>query len=575
MEGRNGPAADPYDTHCYLYRCHGPVKRNRTAAVIHWGTLRARLSLFFLSLFATIVFLGAVAAWSLRTSNEASTDVRDRWLPNTRLLGELENDTSDYRTAEADSLLLSTAAELAHTLHAMQVLEQKVARTQNGYEAIRHDDHEAELYRQFRATWTDYKALAGGVTALAATGRGSEAAAMYRTTSRATYDTASALLERLTDYNVLRAAQASERSVLAYRQARWLLGGGLALAGLMLALVIAHVRWSVSRPLLDLSQAMRLLAAHENGIAIGHTHRTDEIGEMARAVALFRSNAIELVESQRHLARQAVMLEEQLAHEQTATQLQRNFVSMITHEFRTPLAQIDAHAQRFIKMKDRLTPEDIAERAGRLRGAVARIVRLIDNLVDTSRLLDGDATLSFHPAPIDLAAVLHDACCWHRETSAGVQLLEEYIPPKLLMRGDPKLLFQVFSNLLSNAINYSPGGANITLRAVAEGDTISVLVEDQGVGIPQQDIDRIFARYYRGSNVTSFVGTGVGLFLVATVVQLHGGEIRVESTEGKGSRFTVTLPAGLATGDPEGFTATMNERNETWSGMAAPNTTPV
>lgn len=123
------------------------------------------------------------------------------------------------------------------------------------------------------------------------------------------------------------------------------------------------------------------------------------------------------------------------------------------------------------------------------------------------------------------------------------------------MRGDPKLLIQVFSNLLSNAINYSPGGAQVRIQAAVDAGIISVTVEDQGVGIPPQDIRRIFDRYYRGSNVTSFVGTGVGLFLVATVVHLHGGNISVESSEGKGSRFTVTLPTGIEASSTTGETA--------------------
>ncbi len=508
-------------------------------------SLRGQLSLLFLLLFATIVILGLASVGSLRTFNEASTDLRDRWLPNTRLLSDLNNFTSDYRTAEADSLLASTPPELAGILHDIEMVDQRVSRAQQEYEHLRHDDQETGLYRQFSSAWAAYRTLALQVTALISAGHAGEAAALYRAASRSAYNTASDLLGRLTDDNVLRAAQASEHSVLAYQRARWLMGAGLAGAGLILVVVISQVRRSVSRPLLELGQAMRQLAAHDTGIEIGHTGRTDEIGEMARAVVVFRGNAIELVQSQRNLAQQARILEEQLAHEQNVTQLQRNFVSMITHEFRTPLTQIDAHAQRLISLKDRLRGEDIVERAGRMRAAVLRIVRLIDNLVDTSRLLDGDAALSFHPAPTDLAMLLHDVCRWHRETSPGAQILEDYGAEPLPLRGDAKLLFQLFSNLLSNAIKYSPDGARVELRATRTAVLTLVVVEDHGVGIPEHDRPRIFTRYYRGSNVTGFMGTGVGLFLVATIVHLHGGDIAVDSSEGQGSRFTVTLPNGL------------------------------
>lgn len=508
----------------------------------YWRTISGRLSVLLFSLFAAIVILGLASVWSLSNSNEVATDVRDRWLPNTRLLGDLNNFTSDYRTAEADSLLLSGPAERAETLRELQKLEQEILHAQQSYERIPHDKDEVELYRKFAATWAAYKASADQVTALSTAGRKAEAAMLYRTASRTTYSAASDLLGRLTDYNVLRAAQASEHSALAFRQARWLMFGGVLAAGLMLVLVISQVRRLVSRPLLDLGQAMLQLAGNDTAIAIGHTGRSDEIGEMARAIEVFRSNAIQLVESQHDLAQQATMLEEKLAQERNVTELQRNFISMITHEFRTPLTQIDAQAQRLVSLKDRLRSEDIVERASRIRGAVLRIVRLIDNLVDTSRLLDSEAGLFFHTEQTDLAAVLHEACALHREAAPGTPIVEDYGAGPLPVQGDPKLLFQLFSNLISNAIKYSPDGAEITIRARQTTGVTSVVVEDQGIGIPDQDKEQIFTRYYRGSNVSGFVGTGVGLFLVATVVRLHGGEIVVDSREGQGSRFTVTLP---------------------------------
>ncbi len=505
-------------------------------------SIRAKLTLFFLLLFATIVTLGIVSVWSLRSSNEASTGVRDRWLPNTRLLGDLNNFTSDYRTAEADILLASNDAARAATLHELQALDQQINRTQQAYEHIHHDDLEADLYRQFSSAWAAYQTLADRVASLLSAGRYAEATEFYHAMSRTTYDAASDLLGRLTEYNEMRAAQASEHSVLAYQRARWLMGGGLLLAGLMLVIVISEVRRSVSGPLLDLSRAMGQLAARNTEITIGHAGRSDEIGEMARAVAVFRNNAIELEQSQHDLAQQAAILEEQLAHEQNVTQLQRNFLAMITHEFRTPLTQIDGQAQRLINLKDRLRADDVVERATRVRAAVGRIVRLIDNLVDTSRLLDGNADLFLRPAEIDLVSLLRDACRWHLETSPGTRVREYFSAEHLPMRGDLQLLFQVFSNIISNAIKYSPEGADIEIHASQTAEATTVVIKDRGLGIPEQDQKQIFMRYYRGSNVTSFHGTGVGLFLVSTVIHLHGGEIGVESSEGLGSKFTVTLP---------------------------------
>jgi signal transduction histidine kinase len=108
--------------------------------------------------------------------------------------------------------------------------------------------------------------------------------------------------------------------------------------------------------------------------------------------------------------------------------------------------------------------------------------------------------------------------------------------------GDPKLLFQVFSNLLSNAVKYSPNGGAIDVEAVIVLGEIVVVIADHGIGIPEADLRHLFERYYRGSNVSGIVGTGVGLYLVKMAVDMHGGRINVESKEGEGTRFILRLP---------------------------------
>ena len=114
------------------------------------------------------------------------------------------------------------------------------------------------------------------------------------------------------------------------------------------------------------------------------------------------------------------------------------------------------------------------------------------------------------------------------------------------MTGDRNLLSQALGNLISNAIKYSPGDAPITVGVRLDGDEVVVTVADRGIGIPQDDMGRLFERYYRGRNVSGVVGTGVGLYLVKIVVDLHGGSITVESREGEGSRFTMRLPSRRA-----------------------------
>jgi two-component system OmpR family sensor kinase len=246
------------------------------------------------------------------------------------------------------------------------------------------------------------------------------------------------------------------------------------------------------------------------------------------------------------LARQAALLEEQLAHEQRLTLMQRNFVSMASHEFRTPLTVIDGHARRLDKIKDAVKPPEIAERAGKVRSAVLRMTHLIDNLLNSSRLIDGAVGLYLHPAEMDMTVLLQEVCQLHREMVPAVQITERFAAVPLIMIGDAKLLFQVFSNLLSNAIKYSPGGGAIEVEAQSAADEIVVAIADHGIGIPPSDLDRLFERYHRGGNVSGIVGTGVGLYLVKTAIELHRGSVEVASKEGEGARFTIRLPRQTA-----------------------------
>jgi two-component system OmpR family sensor kinase len=209
------------------------------------------------------------------------------------------------------------------------------------------------------------------------------------------------------------------------------------------------------------------------------------------------------------------------------------------------LSIIDGHAQRLIKLRNRLASEEISGRADKIRAAVLRLTHLIENLLDSSRVIDGG--LSFHKEEIDIAKLLHEVCQLHRELAPGSQIEERLGATPLQIVGDPKLLFQMFSNLLSNAIKYSSSGQVIEVAAEHDRGAALITVKDHGIGIPEKDIDQVFERYYRGSNVSGLVGTGVGLYLAKMVVEAHGGEITVASREGEGSTFTVRLLASAGT----------------------------
>ncbi len=505
-------------------------------------SIRVLLSAASLVFLLQVLGLGFFSIERLSDVNGVSSEIRSQWLQDTRLLGDLNNYMSDYRTEEGTHLLSGTSAELAASETEIAALDASVTRAQRSYEALRHAAPETQLYRDFARQWSDYKGLAQQALALSRAGDKPAAVAIYMTSSRHAFDIASDTLGRLTDLTVAEAGDASERAERAYLRDRQLIVAAMLLAVCLVAATIIYITRSVSSPLLGLARRMHALAANATDVQIPGTRREDEIGEMARSVSVFRDNAIALAASQRRLIEQAAALEETLENERRVNAQQRNFVTMTSHEFRTPLTVIDAQAQRLIKLKDRINPEDLLERARRIRSAVLRLTGIMDSLLDASRLFDGQAV--YRPDDFEPAALLQELCQLHQDTTRGADIRVAVGELPARVHGDRKLLFAMFSNLLSNALKYSSVGTPIHVAASAESDAWVVSVRDQGIGIPERDRAQLFERYFRGSNAARVAGSGVGLHLVALVLSLHGGSIDVASREGVGSTFTVRLPRG-------------------------------
>jgi two-component system, OmpR family, sensor kinase len=491
-------------------------------------SIRVRLSLVFLFLFLLVIILGLESLHGLSYVNAASAQIRDRWLPSTRALGDLNNLTTDFPAAEDALLRAGSANEQAVSMRQMAELDRGINAAQDAYRRIHHDAAEDGLFGRFESQWSDYRSVVAGFHAAAA--------------SRSAYEVASETLALLTERNVASARDASERSDLVYVQARSRIALTIILAGLLVAGAMLYVTRSISAPLVDLAQRMHRLAASEIRIEVQGTQRYDEIGEMARAVVVFRNNAVDLAQNRHALAQQAAKLEEKLAEEQRLTLLQRNFVSMASHEFRTPLAIIDGHAQRFISMRDRLTADELNQRARKVRSAVGRMTQMINNLIGSARLIDGRVELNYHPTQVDLAALVREICHLQRELTPEAEILDRLAHQALPVYGDASLLSQVFGNLLSNAVKYSPDAGLIQVTTLDHDAEIVVVIEDHGIGIPEGEREQVFERYYRGSNTTGIIGSGVGLYLVKTIVELHKGRVELLSREGEGSRFTVQLP---------------------------------
>lgn len=228
---------------------------------------------------------------------------------------------------------------------------------------------------------------------------------------------------------------------------------------------------------------------------------------------------------------------------QQALQVREVFLLTAAHELRTPLTALFGNAQLLARRIDHLGQDERVQRVVRtILVQSERLSRLIDTLLDSARLASG--RLELEPRPVDLVALVRQAAELAHPILDG-HLLELQLPDQaLVVNGDPIRLEQVLSNLLQNAVKYSMAGSSIRVTVAHRDEWACLAVSDQGIGIPPEALEQIFTRFYRGANINpqQISGMGMGLFLVREIVELHGGRISVESSEGEGSTFTVRLP---------------------------------
>jgi PAS domain S-box-containing protein len=230
-----------------------------------------------------------------------------------------------------------------------------------------------------------------------------------------------------------------------------------------------------------------------------------------------------------------------LEKERELSELRSSFMSLVSHEFRTPLTTIQSSAELLERYNKRLSEEKKHNHLIRIQSAVRRMTQLLDDVLTIGKAEAGK--LRFEPVPMDLVAFC-SSIVETMQISAGSQ-------PKLAfviqgectnVRMDEKLLAHIVTNLLSNAIKYSPHGGTIQFDLVCTGESAVFRIRDSGIGIPQKDVEQLFESFMRASNVGSIPGTGLGLAIVKKCVDLHGGNISIDSEVGVGTTFTVTLP---------------------------------
>ncbi len=233
-----------------------------------------------------------------------------------------------------------------------------------------------------------------------------------------------------------------------------------------------------------------------------------------------------------------------ITQELEVARLKSDFVSTVSHEFKSPLTSI-RHLAEMLQTGRVPSEERRQHYYDILVEQSSRLSSLLTNVLDLARIEQGRK--GFRLEPVDLGALVRDLVedIQHRVGHEGLEVSVQVREPLPTVRGDLEALRQAISNLLNNAIQYSGDAKRIRLRVSAEDGVVSIAVEDSGVGIPEDEIGKVFDRFYRGGDevTRSVPGSGLGLTLVKETADAHGGTVSVKSQVGKGSTFCIQLPA--------------------------------
>lgn len=236
-----------------------------------------------------------------------------------------------------------------------------------------------------------------------------------------------------------------------------------------------------------------------------------------------------------------LVLIDDVSEAQRVDAIRRDFVANISHELKTPIGALSLLSEAVSASSD--DPKMVRHFADKMSVTAKRLTELVQQIITLSRLQDTNPLREFEL--VDVADLVQEAAS-QSQTNAEARLiiLNTEILANTQLFGNREQLVMAIHNLIENAINYSPENTKVTISVSVDDNSVSVIVKDQGIGIPEGDLERIFERFYRVDPARSRQtgGTGLGLSIVKHVASIHGGEVTVWSKPGEGSTFTMRLP---------------------------------
>jgi two-component system phosphate regulon sensor histidine kinase PhoR len=291
-------------------------------------------------------------------------------------------------------------------------------------------------------------------------------------------------------------------------------------------------------------------------IEVLHDHEVDEAARRCLSTVAEQRTTVEVGPDKRYIHVSAtplgggagcVIVLQDRTEVRRLERVRREFVANISHELRTPLATLKLLSETLV-MGDGEDPVIVRDYLGRIEVEVDRLAEMVDELGALSLIETGQVVLEREAVHIDAvvrrAVARLDAQAARSELTVTVDVPEDLPQPY----GDEHRLEQVLVNLLHNAIKFTPAGGRIRVSVTCADGAVKVSVQDTGVGIAEDDLDRIFERFYKSDKSRSGTGTGLGLAIARHIVELHGGRIWAESAEGKGATLSFTLPLASSPG---------------------------
>lgn len=230
-----------------------------------------------------------------------------------------------------------------------------------------------------------------------------------------------------------------------------------------------------------------------------------------------------------------------LLREKEIREAYRNFLALVSHQFRTPLSVIDSSMQRIVREGEAMPPSEIAERAKRVRATVGSLVDLVQATLDSMKLDAGEIDIAAIECDLEtqLATVRDQQLEAHPDRTIEIAMTRA-VPARVMI--DPLLFQQIMANLLSNALAYSPRNEPISIRVSAANARLQVSVQDRGKGIPESEMTQLFEPFFRASTASGTSGVGMGLHLSRRLANMLGGILSAQSRPGHGSVFALELP---------------------------------